>query len=204
MQTPLHRELRRLKSSSWELLAAFVALIAIVAIAASMQPTNFSYSRSATFKATPAAVFEQVNDFHKWDAWSPWSKLDPNAKSTFEGPTSGEGSKFSWDGNNDVGAGSMTIVESKPNDVVRIRLEFFRPMAGVCDTTMKIEPKGDETKLTWTMAGENSFPAKVMSLFMDCEKMVGDQFEKGLSNMKAIVEAEPAKPAETTPEKPSA
>ena len=98
----------------------------------------------------------------------------------------------------------MTIVESMPNDVVRIRLEFLRPMAGVCDTTMKIEPKGDETQLTWRMTGENGFPAKVMSLFMDCEKMVGDQFEKGLSNMKAIVEAEPVKPAETTPEKPSA
>jgi carbon monoxide dehydrogenase subunit G len=183
------------------ILAAFVALIAIISVAASMQPTNFDYSRSATFKATPAAVFEQVNDFHKWDAWSPWANLDPNCKVVFEGPTSGEGAKFSWDGDNNVGAGSMTIVESKPGDVVRIKLEFLRPMAGVCDTTMKIEPKGDETQLTWRMTGENGFPAKVMSLFMDCEKMCGDMFNEGLENMRKIVEA---KPAETAPEKPSA
>lgn len=193
------------------ILAAFLALIAIISVAASMQPTDFSYTRSATFKATPAAVFEQVNDFHKWDAWSPWVKLDPNAKSTFEGPTSGEGAKMSWAGNYEVGEGNMTIVESKPNDVVRIRLEFIKPMAGVCDTTMKVEPKGDETSLSWTMSGKNKFPAKVMGLFMDCEKMCGDQFEKGLSNMKGIVEnppvrsneTQPATPAETEPAKSS-
>lgn len=185
----------KLKSILLYVVGALVVLVAIVCVAASMQPTDFSYSRSATFKATPAAVFEQVNDFHKWDAWSPWVKLDPNAKSVYEGPASGEGAKFSWDGNSNVGTGNMTIVESKPNDVVRIRLEFIRPMAGVCDTTMKIDPKGDETSLTWTMAGENSFPAKVMSLFMDCEKMCGDMFNEGLENMRKIVET----PSVTTP-----
>jgi len=185
------------------ILAGFVALIAIICAAAAMQPTDFSYTRSATFKATPAAVYEQVNDFHKWDAWSPWAKLDPNAKVEFEGPASGEGSKFSWDGNSNVGTGSMTIVESKPNDVVRIKLEFIRPMAGVCDTTMKVDPKGDETTLTWTMAGQNSFPAKVMSLFMDCEKMCGDMFTEGLENMRKIVE-QPASGTESNPTAPAA
>ena len=125
--------------------AALVAAIGVLCIVISLRSDDFKVARSATFKATPAAVFEQVNDFHKWEAWSPWAKLDPNAKSTFEGPTRGEGTKMSWDGNMEVGEGNMTIVESKPNELVRIRLEFIRPMAGVNDVEMKIEPKGDET-----------------------------------------------------------
>jgi len=121
-------------------------------------------------------------------------KMDPNAKSTFEGPTSGEGAKMSWEGNSDVGAGSMTIVESKPDDHVRITLDFIKPMEGTCDVFMQIEPAGDQTKLTWNMAGKNNFIAKAIGLVMDCDKMVGGQFEKGLANMKAIVEAKPAEP----------
>lgn len=143
--------------------------------------------------ATPAAVFDQVNDFHKWDAWSPWAKMDPNAKTSYEGPTSGVGAKFGWSGNSDVGEGSMTIVESKPNDLVRIRLDFTRPMAGTSDVELKLEPQGEQTKVTWSMAGKNNFIAKAVSLFMDCEKMVGDQYDKGLANLKAIVEAKPEK-----------
>ena len=179
--------------------AALVAAIGVLCIVISLRSDDFKVARSATFKATPAAVFEQVNDFRKWEAWSPWAKLDPNAKSTFEGPTRGEGTKMSWAGNMEVGEGNMTIVESKPNELVRIRLEFIKPMAGVNDVQMKIEPKGDETALTWSMEGKNGFMGKAIGLFMDCEKMCGDYFEQGLSNMKAIVEAEPAKPAEGQP-----
>lgn len=185
------------------ILGAFVALIAIICVAASMQPTHFDYSRSATFKATPAAVFEQVNDFHKWDAWSPWAKVDPNAKVKFEGPPAGEGAQFFWDGNSEVGEGNMTIVESKPGELVRIRLEFIRPFAGVNDVHMKIEPKDDKTQLTWQMAGENGFPGKVIGLFMDCEKMCGDMFTEGLENMRKIVE-HPAGAPENNPATPEA
>ncbi len=187
------------KKRCWKsvLLYTFLGLVAIVgvlSVVVASRPDDFKVSRSATMAATPAAVFEQVNDFHKWDDWSPWAKMDPNAKSTFEGPTAGEGAKMSWDGNSDVGAGSMAIVESKPNDHVRIKLDFIKPMEGTCDVLMQIEPAGDQTKLTWNMAGKNNFIAKAISLFMNCDKMVGDQFEKGLANMKAIVEAKPEQP----------
>jgi hypothetical protein len=116
--------------------------------------------------------------------------MDPNAKSTFEGPTSGEGAKFAWDGNSDVGAGNMTITEAVPNDHVRIRLEFIRPFAGVNDTLFTIKPAGDKTNVTWTMSGRNNFITKAISLFMDCDKMVGPQFEKGLASMETAAIAE--------------
>jgi hypothetical protein len=171
---------------------AFVALIGVLCVVIATRPEDFKVARSATFNASPAAVFEQVNDLHKWDAWSPWAKMDPNAKSSFEGPDSGKDAKMSWDGNSDVGAGSMTIVESKPNEVVRIKLAFIRPFEGTSDVEMKVEPVGDQTKLTWSMAGKNNFMAKAIGLVMDCEKMCGDQFEQGLTNLKGVVETQPA------------
>jgi carbon monoxide dehydrogenase subunit G len=182
-----------LKGFGKKLFVGLIAAAAVFCAVVASRPNDFKVSRSAMMAATPAAVFDQVNDFHKWDVWSPWAKMDPNAKTSYEGPTSGVGAKFGWSGNSDVGEGSMTIVESKPNNLVRIRLDFTRPMAGTSDVELKLEPQGEQTKVTWSMAGKNNFIAKAVSLFMDCEKMVGDQYDKGLANLKAIVEAKPEK-----------
>jgi hypothetical protein len=173
-----------------KILIGVAVVIALLVIFIATRPAEFSVSRSATMATMPDAVFAQLNDFHKWEAWSPWAKMDPNAKSTFEGPTSGEGAKFAWDGNSDVGAGNMTITEAVPNDHVRIRLEFVRPFAGVNDTLFTIKPAGDKTNVTWTMSGRNNFITKAISLFMDCDKMVGPQFEKGLASMETAAAAE--------------
>ena len=167
-----------------EILIGIAVVIALLAIFIATRPATFSMSRSATMAASPATVFNQVNDFHKWEAWSPWAKLDPNCKNSFESPTSGKGTKFAWDGNKDVGAGNMEIVESAPSDHIKIRLEFIRPFAAVNDTLFTFKPIGDKTNVTWTMSGKNNFMAKAISLFMDCDKMVGPQFEQGLASME--------------------
>jgi len=135
-----------------------------------------------------------VNSLQKWEAWSPWAKLDPNAKVTFEGPTSGEGAKFSWSGNDKVGVGRQTIMESKPNELIRIKLDFEKPFQATSTAEFTFKPEGDQTLVNWAMYGKNDFMGKAVSLFMDCDKMVGPDFEKGLASMKAVVEAkEPAK-----------
>jgi hypothetical protein len=167
------------------------ALVAILCVVIAMQPEDFVVSRSATMAASQADVFAQVNDFHNWAAWSPWAKLDPNAKETIEGPTQGEGSKLSWDGDANVGAGSMTIIESKPNERIRIKLDFVRPFAGTSDVEFTFLPEGDQTAVTWKMSGKNNFIAKAISLVMDCEKMCGEQFDLGLASIKSIVEKKP-------------
>ena len=182
---------RSLKTILMAILLGLVVVVGAFCAVVASRPNEMKVSRTATMKATPAAVFEQVNDFHKWDAWSPWAKMDPNAKVTFEGSTSGKGAIHTWAGNSDVGEGSMTIVESEPNDHVRIKLDFIKPMPGTNDVLMKIEPKGDETQLTWSMAGEMNFMMKAVGMFMDCDKMIGDQFDKGLASMKGIVESQP-------------
>lgn len=173
-------------------LFGLVALLAVVSALIALQPSDFRVARSANMSAPPEAVFAQLNDFHNWDAWSPWAKLDPDAKSTYEGPTSGEGSIFHWDGDSNVGAGSMTILDSQPNEMVHIKLDFIRPLEGTSDVYFTLKPEGDQTNVTWSMEGKNGFMGKAISLVIDCDKMMNEQFDKGLASIKSIVESQSA------------
>ena len=175
-------------------LGILAGLVVVFVVVVAMQPAEFRISRSAKMKVPPAEVFAQVNDFHKWEAWSPWAKLDPNATTKFEGEPAGKGAKFSWSGNDKVGAGRQTILESRPDELVQIKLEFERPFKDVCTAEFNFKPDGEQTNVTWSMYGTRNFMGKAFGLFIDCDKMVGGDFEKGLASMKAIVET----PATTT------
>jgi hypothetical protein len=172
--------------------ATLAVIIVALLIVIAMKPNEFRITRSAKMAAPPEVVFAQVNDYHNWDAWSPWAKLDPNAKVTFEGPSAGKGAVFTWSGNDQVGAGRQTIVESHPNELVQIKLEFQKPFQATNTAEFTFKPEGEQTVVTWSMFGQNNFMGKAISLFMDCDKMVGGDFEKGLASLKAIVEAQPA------------
>jgi hypothetical protein len=172
-----------------KILIALVVIVAVFAIIVALQPSEFRIVRSASISAPAPEVFAQVNDFHKWEAWSPWAKLDPAAKATFEGPPAGTGAIFRWAGNKEVGEGSMTIIESRPSEVIRIRLEFLKPFAATNTAEFTFKPEGNQTAVTWSMSGRNNFIAKAFCLFMNMDKMVGGQFEKGLASMKSVAEA---------------
>jgi polyketide cyclase/dehydrase/lipid transport protein len=174
-------------------LIAIAAIIVVFVVVVALQPSDFRIVRSATISAPAPAVFAQVNDFHNWEAWSPWAKLDPAAKATFEGPSAGTGAIFKWAGNKEVGEGSMTITESRPSDLIRIKLEFLRPFEATNSAEFTFKPEGNRTAVTWSMEGKNNFIAKAVCLFMNMDKMVGGQFEQGLAQMKAVVEAAPKK-----------
>jgi len=152
------------------------------------RPDEFRVTRSTTIAASPAAVFAQVNDFHHWDAWSPWARLDPACKNTFAGPPAGKDAQFAWEGNNKVGAGRMTITDSRAAELVRIRLEFLRPFKATNTTEFTVRPQGNGTEITWTMSGKNNFMSKLFGVFVDCEQMVGKDFEKGLAGLQAVIE----------------
>jgi len=164
--------------------------IVVVLVLASRQPDKFKYSRTGSITAPASAIFPHVNTLQKWEAWSPWAKLDPNSKSTFEGPAEGVGAKMSWAGNNKVGVGSMAITESRPSEFIQFKLEFQKPMQATNIAEFSFKPEGDQTNVTWTMMGTNNFMGKVMGLVMNCDKMVGGQFEQGLASLKEVVEKE--------------
>ena len=176
-----------------KILIGLVALVIVFLIVVAVQPADFKVTRSATLAAAPAALFEQVNDHHKFVVWNPFLKLDPNVKNTFSGPDSGVGAVCSWDGNSDIGAGSSTIIESKPGELVRCRMDWKRPMEATSTVDFTFKPEGDKTVVTWSMYGRNGFMGKAVSLFMNCDKMVGPQFEQGLANLGTVVSATPAK-----------
>ena len=174
-----------------KILLAIAAIVIVFVAVVAMQPSEFRVVRTATISAPAQAVFAQVNDFHKWEAWSPWAKLDPAAKATFEGPSAGTGAIFRWAGNDKIGEGSMTITESRPSDLLRITLEFLKPFRATNTAEFTFTPVGNQTAVTWSMVGKSNFIAKTVHLFMDIDKMVGGDFEKGLAQMKSVVEAAP-------------
>lgn len=169
------------------LILAGVIVALLVAVIAS-QPNEFRITRSTVIHSSPEKVFEQVNNFHNWERWSPWAKLDPTSQVAYEGPAAGVGAVFRWAGNDQVGQGSNTIVESRPNELIRIKLEFIKPFQGVSTAEFNFDAEGGRTSVTWSMYGKNNFIGKAVSLIMNCDKMVGAQFEAGLANLKKITE----------------
>jgi uncharacterized protein YndB with AHSA1/START domain len=168
----------------------FLVLLVLVLLLAALieaQPADFRISRSATIDAPPAKVFEQVNDFRKWEAWSPWLKADPTAKVTLEGPPTGKDAVYKWAGNDQVGQGMMTLTESRPNELVKIKLQFIKPFENIVDTAFTFKEKDNKTVITWTMSGQRDFQGKAMGLFMD--PYIGGKFDEGLAKMKSIAES---------------
>jgi uncharacterized protein YndB with AHSA1/START domain len=160
------------------------ALVVVFLAVAATRPDSFRIERSAFIAAPPGVVFSLVNDFHQWAAWSPWEKLDPNMKKTYEGAPAGVGAGYYWLGNDQVGEGRMTITASRPDEQVSIQLVFMKPWQAKNTSTFTMAPQGDGTRITWAMEGTNNFMAKAFSLFVNMDSMVGKDFERGLDNMK--------------------
>jgi uncharacterized protein YndB with AHSA1/START domain len=179
-----------------KILLALLAVIAVFVVVVATRPAKFHIERSAEIAAPPAVVFALIDDFHAWQSWSPWEKLDPNMKREHSGAPKGKGAAYAWSGNEDVGSGSMTISESTPPERVQIQLEFKEPWQASNVTLFSVEPAANGSNVTWSMEGENNFGAKAASMFMDMDAMVGKDFSTGLANLGAIAEATAAKQAE--------
>ncbi len=176
------------------LVALLVIVVAFAGFVAT-RPSNYHVERSMSFAAPPEAVYSQVADFHKWNDWSPWAKIDPAMKTTFGGSESGTGATYHWVGNDKVGEGNMAIKNATPPSNVDIQLDFIKPFNATCDTKFAIAPDGPGSKVTWSIDGKNNFTGKAMCLFMGgMDKMMGPDFEKGLAQMKVAAEAGPPAP----------
>jgi hypothetical protein len=154
--------------------------------------STYTVTRSTVIPAPAQDVFPLVNSFREWPKWSPWESVDPDMQRTYSGAESGVGGKYAWSGNRKAGAGNMEITESREPDVIRIRLEFLKPFPAVNPTTFTFVPEGGGTRVTWTMTGEHKGIGKVFALFMNMDKMVGGDFEKGLASLASVVGSRPA------------
>lgn len=171
-----------------KLLALVVVVIGALALYATTQPDTFRIERSIQVQAAPEKVFALIEDFHRWGQWSPWEKKDPAMKRTHSGAERGPGAAYAWEGNSDVGRGRMEILSTQVPSAVVIQLDFEAPMKARNTAEFSLQGKDGGTQVTWAMHGPNAFMGKVMSLFMDLDKMVGADFEAGLANLKAQAE----------------
>lgn len=168
-------------------LTLLVLLVALFAYAAT-KPDTFSVQRSTSIKAPPEKIYPLISDFHRWNAWSPYEKMDTAMKKTYTGAPSGVGAVYEWEGNSNVGKGRMEIAEATPSKV-GIKLDFLQPFESHNRADFTLEPKADSTTIvTWSMQGQNVYIGKVMSIFVNMDQMVGRDFETGLANLKAIAE----------------
>jgi carbon monoxide dehydrogenase subunit G len=180
------------------------AIIAAVLVFAATKPDTFVVERGIAINAPPEAIFPFINDFHQWNAWSPYEHVDPNMQRTYSGAESGVGAVYNWSGNSDIGAGRLEITESTPPSKVALNLDFTKPMELSNKVVFALAADGGATRTTWTMSGPVPYPAKIMHVFINMDKMVGGDFEKGLVALKEVSEkaaaaAPPAEPAAETP-----
>jgi uncharacterized protein YndB with AHSA1/START domain len=165
------------------------ALVAALLIYVANRPTDFAIRREATIAAPADKVYPLIADFHAWANWSPYEKRDPAMAKTYSGPASGLGSVYEWDGNNQVGSGRMEVTEAAAPSRLVLDLRFFKPMKGHNQAVFTLEPVDGQTRVIWAMTGKYGFPAKLMGIFLNMDKMIGTDFAAGLADLKTVAEA---------------
>jgi hypothetical protein len=170
------------------ILVVVAVLIAGILVFAATKPDTFRVQRSISIKAPPDKIFSNIDDFHRWGAWSPYEIKDPAMKRTLSGAASGKGAVYEWDGDSNVGKGRMEITASTPPLKDTIKLDFVKPFEGHNIAEFTLEPKGDVTNVTWAMYGPAPFLSKVMQVFVNMDTMIGKDFEAGLASLKALAE----------------
>lgn len=172
-----------------EVIAVVLAIaIAIVLILAATKPDAFSVERAIDIAAPADRVFPRINDFHQWGVWSPWENKDPAMKRSYDGPASGKGAVYGWEGNKNVGSGRMEILEAQAPSKILIKLDFLKPFEAHNTAEFTMLPQGVGTRLIWVMRGPAPFMSKLMQVFMSLDRMIGKDFETGLANLKKLAE----------------
>ncbi|WP_211452122.1 SRPBCC family protein [Collimonas antrihumi] len=169
-----------------------IVIVVVVVLAgifgyASTRPDTFRVQRTVSIKAPPEKIFARINDFHEWNSWSPYEKLDPAMKRTFSGAASGKGAAYAWEGSDKVGAGRMEISDTSPSKTL-IKLDFTKPFESSNVAEFSVDTRGDSSNVTWAMYGPSPYVSKVMGLFVNMDNMIGKDFETGLANLKTTVE----------------
>jgi uncharacterized protein YndB with AHSA1/START domain len=153
---------------------------------------TYTVERSTTVRADADRVYRHIVDFHRWPTWSPWEDVDPDLQRSYSGPAEGVGSVYEWSGNRKAGAGRMEITDAEPSSRVVIDLRFLKPFKSESAITFTLARQGDGTRVTWTMTGTRTLGLRLMGVFTSMDKLVGGDFEKGLSRLRTVAESNAA------------
>jgi len=166
-----------------------VVLIVAVLVFAATRPDTFRVQRSVRINAPPQEIFGLINDLHRFNTWNPFTQKDPHVKGVYSGPSDGTGAAYAFSGNKHVGEGSVEIAASSPSSKVAMKLDMIRPIEAHNIVAFTLEPNGHSTKVTWAMHGPSPYLAKLMSVFVSMDNMIGKEFEAGLASLKTAAEA---------------
>ncbi|MBR1218077.1 SRPBCC family protein [Bradyrhizobium sp. U87765 SZCCT0131] len=166
---------------------AIAILLALFLIYAASRPNTFAISRSTSIAAPAARIQSMIDDFRQWPRWSPYETKDPDMKRTYSGAASGRGAVYAWEGDKNVGSGRMEILDTSPEKVA-IKLDFISPFEAHNVAEFSFAPRGESTTVTWAMHGPVPYIGKIMHLFINMDRMVGDDFEAGLAKLKVACE----------------
>ena len=173
-----------------KILVGLVVVVAVFFSYLAFQPTEMRVSREIVINASPEQIFPFINNGQKADSWMPWKETDPTVKITYSGPSEGVGSASGWASQGKMGIGQALVVESIENQLVKTKLTYVKPMSMTQFTQLSLQPTSNGTVVQWLVTGQNKFGGRLMHVFLDVDKLVGSQFEKGLTNLKTMVESE--------------
>jgi hypothetical protein len=169
-----------------------IVAIAAVAIYAATLPNEFRIARTASIKAPADKIFPLISNLKRFNEWNPFAKQDPSIAITYNETLVGKGAGYAWDSDGRSSKGSLEITDAAAPSSVEMRLDMLKPMEGHNRIVFALRPAADatdvKTDVTWTMTGHYSYVAKVMGVVFNMDKMVGGEFEKGLADLRTLVE----------------
>jgi uncharacterized protein YndB with AHSA1/START domain len=177
-----------IKTIAMIVVIALVVVIAAVLALAATKPDEFRVERTTSINAPPEKLFPLINDLRAFARWSPYEKKDPAMSRAYSGAASGKGAAYEWDGDKNVGKGRIEITEASPPSKVTLKLDMIKPFEGHNVIEFTLEPKGSATTVTWAMRGSVPYLAKIVHVFFNMDRMVGDDFETGLATLKTLAE----------------
>jgi uncharacterized protein YndB with AHSA1/START domain len=169
-------------------LLVFLVLGGLAAALVSQRPADFSVRRSAEVRAPVEFVFAQVAELRAWERWSPWEDLDPAIRHTYDGPLRGVGARSTWAGNGQVGAGAMRIVDLDEGRRLILDVTITQPMPSQMRSELTFAPAAEATRVTWELSGQHDFLGKAFALTMDIDELLGDDLDKGLTQLATVAE----------------
>lgn len=165
-----------------------VLLVGALLIYAATRPDTLAVQRTASINASADKIHPLIADMHQFNTWNPYHRKDPAMKGTYSGPSAGPGAGFAFEGNKDVGKGSLKITEVAAPSRVAMELHMLEPMEGTNQIEFTLVPQGQSTQVTWAMRCTSPYIAKLMGIFINMDQMIGRDFEAGLANLKAVAE----------------
>ena len=171
-------------------LVALLVAMGVLSVYVALQPSKFVIARELKMNAAPDQIFPFINSSRKANEWMPWKDSDPSVQMSYSGPDEGVGSISTWEGNGQMGTGKAEVIESIAGKSVKTQLTYTKPMEMSQLAEISLAALPDGTLVRWSVTGENNFLGRFFCLFMNMDKMVGGEFEKGLAKLKGMVEAQ--------------